>query len=583
MTNGVNELKRVVLKHALLNSIRHNGRPNVNAVLGKVLAEKPELRSDIPRVLSLVKSVCKEVDSMSVDKQKSLLEELFPGLLAGGGVREGKRGLPELPGAREGMVVTRFAPNPDSVLHLGSARAAILSHDYARMYKGVFILRFDDTDPRTKRPRMEFYEYVREDLEWLGCRWDKEFRQSERLETYYEYATKLIKLGGAYVCRCRPEGFRSYVSESRACPHRDLPVEEQLEEWGRMLNGFYGEGEVVLRVKTDLAHPNPAVRDWPAFRIIDTERNPHPIVGSKYVVWPLYNWASAIDDKLMSITHVLRAQEHTTNTIKQKYVYSYFGWEYPVTIHYGRLKVEGSVLSKSAIEGGVRRGLYRGYDDPRLATLRALRRRGVLPEAIRQVIHQVGLKSSDASISIDNLMAINKKLVDPIAPRYFSVLGDIAKLVLEGVNKPLVATMPKHPQDQGMGKRSYTLNPRGGRVSVYIQGSDARRLEEGSLVRLMGLANVRVRRINGEVVTCALEGGGAREARERGAYFIHWVSPDHSTPVVVVMDDGGEVEGLAERLLAEEPVGKIVQLERLFFARMDRVINDTLILYYSTR
>ena len=364
---------------------------------------------------------------------------------------EEEKGLPPLPNVEKyERVITRFSPNPDCVLHLGSARAIILCHEYARMYDGLFYLRFEDTDPKGKRPRLEFYEAIREDLLWLGCKWDREFIQSDRLQIYYEHAEKLLEMGKAYVCTCAKEEFRKRILAKKPCPCRDLPAEKQLERWKHMHDGTFKEGEAVVRIKTDLNHPNPAVRDWPALRIIDTEKYPHPRVGSKFRVWPLYNFACGIDDHLLGITHIIRGKEHLTNMERQKYMYAHFGWEYPEAIHYGRLKITGAYLSKSKIVEGIRQGVFSGWDDPRLATLRALRRRGITPEAIKKLIIDVGPKTADVTLSWENLYAYNRKVIDAKADRYFFVEKPI-ELTVKNVSKPYSqASSASRPSRKGL-------------------------------------------------------------------------------------------------------------------------------------
>ena len=227
------------------------------------------------------------------------------------------KSLPPLPNADEyDQIVTRFAPNPDFVLHLGSVRAIILSHDYARLYKGKFIIRFEDTDPRLKKSALEYYDAIREDLRWLLCPWDEEYVQSDRLPTYYDYAAKLLEQGDIYICTCERKSFTLRINAGQACPCRPKNPSENLRDWQKMLDGGFSEGEAVVRVKTELTHPNPAVRDWPALRVIDTAKYPHPRVGSKYRVWPLYNWSAGIDDHLMGVTHVFRGKEHLSNSVR---------------------------------------------------------------------------------------------------------------------------------------------------------------------------------------------------------------------------------------------------------------------------
>jgi len=311
------ELKESIRKTALLNAVRHDGKAQAGPVVGKILGEKPELRTKAKELSALVSDVVREVNSLSSDEQKRIVEEKWPEALVKEKVEEEKH-LPPLPNV-DGypQVVTRFSPNPDCVIHLGSARAIILCHDYARMYKGRFVLRFEDTDPKLKRPVLEFYDLIREDLAWLGCKPDEEYIQSDRIPLYYEHAERLLKNGDAYVCTCKPESFREKILANQPCRCRDLPIEEHLARWRRMLEGGYKEGDAVLRVKTDLNHPNPAVRDWPAMRVIDSGRYPHPRVGSKYHAWPLYNLACGVDDHLMGITHIIRGKEHLTNMARQ--------------------------------------------------------------------------------------------------------------------------------------------------------------------------------------------------------------------------------------------------------------------------
>jgi glutamyl-tRNA synthetase len=355
-----NELREIIRKFALLNAIKHDGKAQTGPVVGKVLAERPELRARAKELTALVKEVVEEVNSLPLSDQMRIVEEKWPETLVKEKVEEEKR-LPPLPNTNKYKeIVTRFSPNPDCVLHLGSARAIVLCHEYARTYNGKFILRFEDTDPKLKRPVPEFYDRIREDLEWLGCKPDEVYIQSDRVPIYYEYAERLLGDGNAYVCTCQPQAFREKVLAQKPCPCRDLPSEEHLERWNRMLEGKYMEGEAVVRIKTDLAHPNPAVRDWPALRVIDIEKYPHPRVGTKYRVWPLYNFACGLDDHLMGVTHIIRGKEHLTNMVRQEYMYKHLGWKYPEAIHYGRLKIKGAYLSKSKIVQGMKGRLIQG-------------------------------------------------------------------------------------------------------------------------------------------------------------------------------------------------------------------------------
>lgn len=577
------KLRSEVLKHALINAISHKGKALAKPVLGKVLSEKPEYKTRIQEVKSAVEEIVEEVNKLSLDSQKKMLKELGIEEVEKPKVEERKGLLPPLPNVdKYEKIVTRFSPNPDCVLHLGSARAIILCYEYAKMYGGLFYLRFEDTDPRLKKSALQFYDSIREDLLWLGCPWDAEFIQSDRIPIYYEYAEKLIKKGDAYVCTCKPEDFRRLVGSKRPCPCRDISAEESFSRWLGMLNGEYGEGEAVVRIKTDLEHPNPAVRDWPALRIIDTKKYPHPRVGDKYRVWPLYNFACGIDDHLLGVTHIIRGKEHLTNQARQMYLYRHLGWEYPEAIHYGRLKIVDAVLSKSKIVKGIREGLYRDWSDPRLATLVALRRRGITPEAIRQMILNIGPKTVDITLSWENLYAYNRKILDPRANRYFFI-DNPKRLRVYGVPDRFEAKIPLHPDDPDRGYRRFEVNPKDRIVELWVSGRDMAGFKEGLEVRLKGLFNIKIEELSSDKVEAQYTTKEYEYAKERKLQLIHWLLHNTSVATTVIMPDASEIKGLSEELCAELKPDDIVQFERFGFVRIDRVEKDSLICYYAHR
>jgi glutamyl-tRNA synthetase len=449
------------------------------------------------------------------------------------------------------------------------------------MYIGKFALRFEDTDPKGKRPILEFYDCIRDDLTWLECKPDEEYIQSDRITIYYEYAERLIKDGNAYVCTCKPERFRERILAQKPCGCRNLPPDEHLARWRRMLEGGYAEGEAVVRVKTDLHHPNPAVRDWPALRIIDPEKYPHPRVGSKYRVWPLYNLASGIDDHLTGVTHIIRGKEHLANQVRQEYMYKHLGWKYPETIHYGRLKITGASLSKSKIVQGVREGLYKGWDDPRLATFLALRKRGITPEAVKKMIIDVGPKTSDVILSWENLYAYNRKILDPTTDRYFFVHNPL-QIGVQGLPKAFTARLPLHPEHPGRGHREYRVEPRGNDHSTvfWIARKDVDALKTEVTIRLMELFNVRIDRIDPFSVEASFVSEAYEDARKVKAQLIHWILVGEDFPCQIVMPDATLAEGIAEGACRNLKPDHIVQFERFGFARIDK-INSALTAYYA--
>jgi glutamyl-tRNA synthetase len=575
------KLEELIRKYALLNAIKHDGKAQTGPVTGKILAEKPELKTKIRELSAVINKVVEEVNALNINEQKKIIEENWPEALAREEKIEEEKRLPPLPNVeKHGKVVTRFSPNPDCVLHLGSARAIILCYEYARIYGGKFILRFEDTDPKLKRPVLEFYDRIREDLTWLGCKPDEEYIQSDRIPIYYDHAEELLKNGNAYVCTCPSELFRKKILQSKSCECRSLPPELHMERWQRMLSGEYAEGAAVVRIKTDLQHPNPAVRDWPALRVIDSEKYPHPRVGSKYCVWPLYNFACGIDDHLMGITHIIRGKEHLTNMIRQEYMYKHFGWKYPEAIHYGRLKITGASLSKSKIVQGIRDGFYKNWEDPRLATFAALRRRGITPEAIKKLIIDVGPKTSDVILSWENLYAYNRKILDPIVDRYFFI-HDPIELTVKQIPKPFTARLSLHPEHPEKGCRKYVIKIReDGSAKFWITKRDAATAKNEEMVRLMELFNIKIENISSYSAEARFISEAYEDAKKIKARLIHWIPVGEDMPCQIVMPDATIAEGIAENACRKLKPNTVIQFERFGFVRIDKV-NGKLLAYYA--
>ncbi|KON33753.1 MAG: hypothetical protein AC479_03215 [miscellaneous Crenarchaeota group-6 archaeon AD8-1] len=575
------ELSEIIQKVTFLNAIKHNGKAQSSAIIGKIIVEYPDLKKRIKDLSNLIDKTVLEINLLSIEEQTQIVKKRWPNADKKEKIKE-KRKLPPLKSVDEySKIITRFSPNPDCVLHLGSARAIILSHEYARKYGGKFILRFEDTDPKVKKPIIEFYDSIRKDLEWLGCVIDEEYIQSDRLPIYYDYAEKLLSKGQAYVCKCVPDDFRKKINQKKECKCRSFSVKKNLKHWNLMLEGAYAEGEAIVRIKTDIYHPNPAVRDWPALRIINTNKSPHPRTGNKYRVWPLYNMAAGIDDHLMGITHIIRGKEHLTNMVRQKYMYEYFAWDYPETIHYGRLKITGALLSKSKIIKGVKDGDYYGWDDPRLATFEALKKRGIQPESIKKMIIDVGPKTADVTLSWENLYSYNRKFLDPKTNRYFLVLNPIL-LTVKFVPRIFEATLKLHPQNPDIGFRTYKIIPEGNQnqVSFWIDKNDVKNSFKDKIFRLMELFNFRIDQINDNDIKASYVSESYKEAKKLRSKFIHWICQNANIPCVVIMPDASINNGFAESACKNLKPNTIIQFERFGFVRVDQN-EGKLVTYYS--
>ncbi len=549
----VDSVDNIVRKYTLVNATEHEGNAQPKSVLGKILGEYPELRTQIFELRTKIENAVHEINKLGLVRQKKELEEL-------GGyapqARIEKKGLPELERGREKFVV-RFAPNPDGALHIGNARPAILSDEYAKKYHGKFILRFDDTDPKVKTAEKKFYKWIREDLKWLKIRVNQEIIASKRLKLYYSIAQKLIQVKGAYVCTCNPDSWKKMRDHERACQCRNLDFKIQMKRWKAMLKHKYKEGQAVLRVKTDMDAKNPAVRDWPAFRIVD--KPDHPL-QKKAKLWPLYNFASAVDDHLTGVTHIFRGQEHSTNEVKQRYFYQHMKWNYPVVVTLGRFSLSGMVLSKSQIKEGIEKHRFRDWDDVRVGTLRALRRRGFQSESIRQIIVDIGPKPSDITISFENLSAYNRKIIDRSANRYFFVANP-KKIEIKGM-KIKKARIPLHPDDKRRGYRSFYLTS-----TFFIDEKDFVAYK-GVEIRLKELCNVKLD-----------DRSEFTGAQLKATPKIQWVPAKHC--IVRVVMPNKEIKGYGEINLLKTRTGDIVQFERFGFVRIEKIQGKNVVAVFG--
>lgn len=561
------EIKLLIKKYALQNAVKYSKTPQAAAVMGKVMAN-PELRSQAKEITALVGEVLGEIKQMTQGEREEALKELAPELIEE--LKEKKepdKGLPPL--EMNGPLVMRFAPNPNGPPTLGSARGIVVNSEYTKKYNGKLIIRFDDTDPATKRPMLEAYDWYLDDCAWLGAKPDEVVIASDRIPKYYEVAEQLIQRDGAYVCFCEQEEFKALKDAKKACPHREQSVEKNLGSWKAMLSGCHKEQEAVLRIKTDITHKDPAIRDWVAFRIITTP-HPRPEVGDKYCVWPLLDFEGAVEDHLLGTTLIIRGKDLTDSETRQRYVYKYMGWTYPKTMHWGRVQIhEFGKLSTSGIKKAIADGTYTGWDDPRLPTLRAIRRRGIRPEALRKFMIDLGLGETDISLSLDTLYAENRKIIDPIANRYFFV-WDPVELEVDGA-EPKIAKAPIHPSRSGLRDIPAGTN-------VFVCKNDVDILKEGEKLRLKDLYNIQITGIS--PLRAKFIGTDMDLVKKEKARIIHWAPLDGLK--VKVLSPEGEYSGVGERGMEKE-LDKVVQFERFGFVRIDSVKGDEVVAYFTHR
>ena len=559
-----------MLKYALKNALDFNGKVNRNVILGLVLRDHPALKKDVPKVLKEIERVISEVEMLPLPNIKQQLQKLAPELLQEKKEEKFEGPLKPLPNAVKGTVVVRIAPSPSGPLHIGHAYGASLNYEYAKMYEGKFLLRIEDTNP--ENIYAPAYEMIPEDTQWLSDHHIAQVVvQSSRLGMYYDYAEQLVQKGNAYVCKCNPDEWREKKNQGIACPCRNLSIKENNLRYAKMFSE-YAEGEAVIRLKTNIQHKNPAMRDFPIMRI---NEHIHPRTGKEQKVWPLMVFAVAVDDHELGVTHVLNGKDHADNAKKEVMIMDCFGWKHPEYKHWGRINFEGFTLSTTQTKHAIEQKVYSGWDDLRLPFLPALRRRGYQPQAFRKFALEMGLSLADKSVSPEEFWkmvnAFNREVIEPNANRYFFVHNPV-EISIKGAPKK-EAKLDLHPDYPKRGKR--TLSAEG---KVFISQNDLKKLGKGKVHRLMDYCNFT---LNGNSWKFVSEDYEDYKNNPNKGFIIHWLPASKEVVAVeVLLDNGEKALGIGEKALEKIKEREIVQLERMYFAKLDQKENGKLVFCY---
>lgn len=541
-------MKEKIRALAAFNALEHDGKAELNSVISRMVAYFPDERKNLKYLIPQIKGIIEEVNGLPDDEMRRIVSVEFPELLEKKKVEE-KR-LPDLPDVTKDGVVMRLAPSPSGPLHIGHARMAILNDEYLKRYGGKLILRIEDTNPATIDP--DAYKMIPDDLKWLDVNYTDLVIQSKRFEIYYNEMKRLIERGNAYVSTTSTEDFRTMKQKKLPVKEREESPEENLERWDRMTNGGYEKGEAYAVVKTDLEHPNPAVRDFIAFRIIDI---PHPLEGDRYRVYPMMNFSVSVDDHLLNLTHVIRGKDHIANTEKQKYVFNHLNWKQPVYIHYGKVSIENSILKTSLIKKGIKSGEFSGWDDPRLGTLLALKKRGFLPESIRKYFVESGIGDVDTTFSWEIFYSFNRKLVDADSPRHFFIHNPVKLgFEFEGVLEVHLPLFPSYSNSNtGRSYRDYDI----GTGEIFLTKQDADKFNN-RIVRLKDLGDFKIE--NTKITYSRESGENVRKSANGQPIIIHWLS-GNCHPFKVYKPDGTVDTGLVENDVSNY-LGRVNQMER---------------------
>lgn len=450
-------------------------------------------------------------------------------------------------------VITRFPPEPNGYLHIGSAKAIMINYEAARKYGGKFNLRYDDTNP-TKEDN-EYVESIYEDLMWLGAVPNGGiYYGSDYFDKCYEFAIKLIKDGKAYVCDLSADELREYrgtlTTPGKESPYRNRSIEENLDLFERMKNGEFPDGSRTLRAKIDMASPNINMRDPAIYRIVHTD---HHRQGNKWCIYPLYDYAHPIQDALEGITYSLCSLEFENHRPLYEWVIENIGIDNhpnPKQREFARLNVTHTVMSKRYLRYLVENNMVDGWDDPRLPTLCALRRRGYTPSSIFNFVRSAGVAKANSLVDIEMLEHCIREELNATAPRRIAIQHPI-KVVITNYPEDKVEyfDLPNNPQDPEAGVRALPFTR-----ELYIDASDFAevpppkffRMKPDGEVRLMGAYIVRCNEIvkndDGTVreILCTADletGNGMPTDGRKIKGTIHWLSAPYAKESTLMLYD----------------------------------------------
>lgn len=468
-------------------------------------------------------------------------------------------------GKNGGRVHTRFPPEPNGYLHIGHAKSICLNFGIAAKYGGLCNLRFDDTNPSKEEAR--YVEAIKEDIRWLGFDWgDRLYYASDYFDRLYQYAEKLIELGKAYVCDLSAEEIRDYrgtlTEPGRESPYRNRSVEENLDLFRRMKNGEFPDGSRVLRAKIDMASPNLNLRDPVIYRIM---RADHHRTGSKWCIYPMYDYAHPLSDAIEGITHSICTLEFEDHRPLYNWFIEALALEHrPQQIEFARLNLSQTVMSKRKLKQLVEERLVQGWDDPRMPTISGLRRRGYTPEAIRDFCERIGVAKSNSMVEAALLEHCIRRELNERALRRMVVLRPL-KVVIENYPEGQVEELKaeNNPEDPGAGSRKLLFSR-----EIYVERDDFRedppkkffRLAPGREVRLKHAYIIKCHHYikdaeTGQVVElrCTYDPqtkSGEDTSGKKVKGTLHWVAAAHALPVKVNLYDylflGGAAEGETE-------------------------------------
>lgn len=517
----------------------------------------------------------------------------------------------------------RFPPEPNGYLHIGHTKAICINFGLGEKYNAPVNLRFDDTNP--EKEEQEFVDSIKEDVAWLGFKWDQEVYASDYFQQLYEWAVQMIKDGKAYVdeqpSEVITEQRKNPTEDGIDSPYRNRPIEESLELFERMKNGEFEEGSMSLRAKIDMTSPNMNMRDPVMYRIL---KRPHHRTGENWKIYPMYDWAHGESDYIEQISHSLCSLEFENHRplydwyLDQVYDDSKLRNKQR---EFARMNVSYMITSKRKLQRLVQEGITTGWDDPRMPTVSGLRRKGYTPTAIRNFIDRVGVSKRENLIDIQLLEFFVREDLNKISKRVMAVV-DPVKLIIENYPEGQEEWLEteNNPEDENAGTRKIPFSR-----ELYIEREDFKeeannkffRLKLGGEVRLKSAYIIKAERVekdeNGNITTIyatydekSKSGSGTEESLRKVKGTLHWVSALHAIPVEVRIYDRlftveqpdaekevdflefinpeslKVVQGFAEPALKDVAVGEPLQFQRIGYFTKDQDSTDNQLIFNRT-
>ena len=563
----------IIYKETLINAYKY-GSAEFKIVFQKILSYHPELRSRAKELQPKVREIIKEVNAYSKDKIAEIVERQYPEDI----LEEKKERdfLPELRNVEKGKVIVRYPPEPSKHPHIGQMLSFCINHLIAERYDGKRILRFDDTNP--EKVKEEFYDGFRESILWMNLKIDGEVKASDYMEVYYQKAEDLISRKDAFVCLCEREKFSKLREEQKPCTcNLSHVLEKNMELFEKMKEGHFAVGEATVRLRGDMTSLNSALRDPVLLRISEYR---HAIQGDKYRIWPMYDFESPIMENITGVTHILRSIEFGKMREElQIYISKKLNITPPEFYEYSRFNIIGAPTQGRVIRELVNEQIVTGWDDYRLVTFQALRRRGIQPQVFSEIIKRVGTTKSSTKIDWSLIFAINAKIIEPVSKHYFFVDNPI-KIHLSNP-EPQKVQIDLHPDNKILGSRTIEVED-----FVYLCESDRDLLNIGKIIRMKDLYNIKIqeriteKEYKAEIVSKELLPDVPR---------VQWVSEPIPVEIVkpemlylnnrINKDSLKKIHGYAEKSITKLNIGDIIQFERFGYAKINNM-NEKILMNY---